>query len=172
MEETAMAAKGNGPFGTLLSTVFTAVVAPVAVSLIIQHVNLGEARTIRKEEARTPTPPPATAKGSSPSADERTHLVAQGIGWTPEEALQDALRNALRTTVTNVVDPTIWARHGDHLFAAILRDNAGLIIGHKDLSITAQSQQGKHYYSRTVSVVIARQLLAERVTTAAANLKE
>jgi hypothetical protein len=167
-----MAAKGNGPFGTLLSTVFTAVVAPVAVSLIIQHVNLGEAGTIRKEPARTPTPPPAIAKDSSPAGDERSQVVSHGIGWTPEEALQDALRNALRTTITNVVDPSIWARHGDQLFAAILRDNARLIVSHKDLSITAESRQGNHYYSRTISVVIASRLLTDRVTTAAANLKQ
>src|SRR5438270_8046271 len=101
MEETAMAAKGHGPFGTLLSAVFTAVVAPITVSLIIQHVNLGEARTVRQEPPR----PAATGKDSAASLDERSQVIAQGIGWTPEEALQDALRNALRTMVTNMLDP-------------------------------------------------------------------
>src|SRR5690242_5696575 len=138
MEETAMAAKQSGPFGTLLSIVFTAVVAPVTVSLIIQNVNLGEARTILHEPARPSAPPSATGKDTPAPLDERSQVIAQGIGWTPEEALQDALRNALRTTVTGMVDPNIWARHGEKLFAAILSDNAGLIVNHKDLRIMAE----------------------------------
>src|SRR5438128_1206770 len=138
-----MAAKGNGPFGTLLSIVFTAVVAPVTVSLIIQNVNLGEGRTLLQEPKRT-------ANDNPPSLDARSQIIVQGIGWTPEEALQDALRNALRTTLTNLVDPTVWARQGQALCKAILRDDAGLIVSHKDLRITAECQQGKQFYSRTI----------------------
>src|SRR5947209_20249318 len=101
MEETAMAAKQSGPFGTFLSIVFTAVVAPVTVSLIIQNVNLGEARTTLQQPARRVPPPEKSAKDSPASLDERSQVIAQAVGWTPEEALQEALRNALRTSVTS-----------------------------------------------------------------------
>ncbi len=163
-----MATKGFGPFGTFFSGIFTAVVAPVTVSLVIQHVNLGEAKSIRQETTQPATPLAVVLPERPVSPPEQSPVIAQGIGWTPEEALQDALRNALRTTVTGMVDANVWARHGQDLFTAILRDSAGLIVSHRDLRFSSDWQQGRQVYSRTVNVVVARQLLCDRLATATA----
>jgi hypothetical protein len=119
--------------------------------------------TTEESKAATPTNP---ATQTPPS---EVRILAQGAGWTPEEARQQALRTAIRTTLSTMVAPETWAGEGERLTQAILSDSAGLVLSAQDLKASEGCQMGRKVYFRTLAVSLARPALAERLTRVAAR---
>src|SRR5262245_4224273 len=107
-----MAAKQGGKFA---SVIFTTIVAPITVSLAVKNLNPdGEPRQERSE--------PLRVSPTSPAVPDR--VLAEGVGLTPEEALQHALRTALRNTLESMLAPDQHARQ--LVIDTILLDVRGL----------------------------------------------
>jgi hypothetical protein len=159
-----MAAKGASCLGAIISTVFTTLIAPIVVSLVTAEGKPNEGKAPAQAQAR------AGAGGAravpSPSA-EIMQVIAQGVGWSPEEAVQDALRNALRSAAAAHFDADTWARQGAALFGALLRETRGLIARYQDLRSGRGLHQGREYYHTTLAVDVARRPLADRLRGAA-----
>jgi hypothetical protein len=157
-----MAAKGASCLGAVLSTVFTTLIAPIVVSIVTAEVKPGE--------GKAPAPGGA-AEGRPRVARDATagsaQVIAQGAGWSPEEATQDALRNALRSAAAGRFDADTWARQGPALFSALLRDTRGLVVCYQGLRSGSAVQQGRQYYYTTLAVDVAQRPLAERLRAAA-----
>ena len=137
-----MAAKRAGLLSRFVTTVSTTVLAPIVVGLVIHRANNLEGRT----EAREPA-----------------GVVVQGVGWSPEEALQDAVRIALRSSVSSMVDDATWDRHGHELVERLLQEGTGHLLDCQDLRCSGDWNNGREFYRRTVTVTVARGPLAQRL---------
>jgi hypothetical protein len=96
----------------------------------------------------------------SPEAEER--VLAQGWGPTAEEAWRDAVRSALRTAVTALVDAHTWARDGRFICASVLGDGQGLVTRCQDLGCTWD----RGAVGREVAVFVARAALVDKLRAA------
>src|SRR5207248_426572 len=107
------------------------------------------------------------ARAVPPPSTELLQVIVQGVGWSPEEAVQDALTNALRSAAAAHFDADTWARQGPALFAVLLRDSRGLIARYQALRSGRGWHQGREYCHTTLAVDMARRPLAERLRGAA-----
>ncbi len=153
-----MAVNSSGCLGPFLTTLFTTVLAPVLVSILTTEV--------KSHNDRPAAPEPGSAPAQATLA-ERTEVIAQGVGWTPDEAVQDAVRNALRSASAALVDPSTWTRQGTALFDVLLRNSQGLVLRCQEVRSGTAWHQGRQYHHRTLAVEVARRLLADRLRTAA-----
>src|SRR5579871_818100 len=104
-----MAAKSTGYCGKILAALFTSVLAPLLVHLVEQDQpfeligsNLVKPAPSPGEGAdRSSAPSRSLPDARSPSAAAMppgakvVHVIARGVGRTPEASLQDALRTGL-----------------------------------------------------------------------------
>ncbi len=88
-----MATKRSGCFRAILSVMFTGILAPVAVNLITTEV--------RPQEEHCPGPRAGHKGRHVPPA----RVIVQGVGWSPDEAVQDGFRKALAAEIAVLVAP-------------------------------------------------------------------
>jgi hypothetical protein len=166
-----MAAKVGGFMGKVLAVVFTSIVAPVVVDLAVRDIH-GEgdsparSSSFQEEMPRPnmPAAPPITS--STPQSGEIACVIAQGVGRTPEEAHQDALRAALRRAIATQVDPNTGTRGGQTLFESVWRDRGGLIQSWKELKSKKEWHLGRSLYHEEVAVRLNYRVLGDRLRAA------
>jgi hypothetical protein len=123
-----------------LALVFTTLVAPIAVNVIVHDLNGDESvparidpALARKEESPSSTdrvsaaPTNLAPPGQSPppmklptsvtiQPDAHIQVIVQSTGRTPDEALQQALRVALYKTIVAEFGADAWTRSGQAIF--------------------------------------------------------
>jgi hypothetical protein len=160
-------------FAKVSAVIFSGVVAPIVVDVTLRDIR-GEAAAAGKERAPshrtvspggrdTPVPPPAPA---AQKMLEVTEVIAQGVGATPTEALQDALRTALHQALAARVDALTWARTGSALYEQVARHGGEVIHGWKELETSKQWRLRGTLHHCAVAVEINRHALAERLHAA------
>jgi hypothetical protein len=155
-----MAAKRSSCRGTILTTLFSTVIAPILVGIVTAELRMNAEKSAAAE---TPTVAAQMVRADAGRASERTQIVAEGVGWSPDEAVQDALRKALRDAAAAQVEPAAWARNGTALFEALLRSSHGLILRYRVLHSGKAWDGGREYYYTTLAVDVARRELGERL---------
>src|SRR5262245_31093382 len=102
------------PKSRLVPMLFTTLVTPILVSLAVRHLssaNLHQAQVrpmpIQKNAGYNPQHSAASSSSLPPVLPKREtiQVIGQGKGRTPSEALQDALRAALRSALTVQAEP-------------------------------------------------------------------
>lgn len=161
-----MAAKKASCFGMILSTAFTSFVAPILVNLILDRCRSQEAAAARPSAAREPAAP---AANPSTLAD-RFWLTAYGVGDIPEEAVRDALRNALRTTIAGLEAGT--HRDSRELLEVAERHSGAIVLRYEVSASWRAWQGGRWAYGETVIVELDRRALRDRLSTASVSRGE
>jgi hypothetical protein len=187
-----MLAKTGQNIGKFLTLVFTTLVAPIAVNVVVQDLNGVEhapARTAgtiaRKEEPTTSSdrgPAASTtlpAPGQSPPPlkpltsttihpDALIRVTVQGTGHTPDEALRQALRIALYKAIVAEFGEDAWARSGQAIFENAWRNIGGIVQSWKTLAVTKEWKQGAALYQVDVTIAVDRGALLTRLGAAPA----
>jgi hypothetical protein len=165
-----MAAKGSGPLTKAVAAILTGVVVPVLVDLAQKNIIDPDARAERGRGEHAPSPGGEAARPAwrpvptkAPRPAEVTHVIARGVGSTPEEAIQDALRAALRQAVAAQADGGTWARGSLALWEDAGRDGGGLVLGWRELRATKEWRLRGALYHTEVEVEVDRNALAERL---------
>lgn len=183
-----MAAKVGGYLGKFLAIVFTSIVAPVMVDLVVRDIHRepnkpNTAQVSSQEDMSRPLeeltpaiapnwqqsqtfscPLPAETETPSPSPSaEVVRVITQGVGRTPGEALQNAFRNALLQAITDRVDTSARARKNPEFFETLLRDSSSLIVGWQELGIKKEWRLKGTLYRQKVAVTVDCHLLADRL---------
>jgi len=156
-----MATTPSSSLGHTTTTVFTAVVAPVLVSVILHCFNMAGSG-------------PVLADGSGKAAslaDTRDILVSHGYGLTPTEARHDALRNALLTAINPAVTPDTPLPDRQAVCEAILREPAKVIVRCEGLGCRNESSFGKARFRDEISVEVARGPLVNQLRKASLPLR-
>jgi hypothetical protein len=157
-----MATKSSS-LGQATTTVFTAVVAPVLVSVILHCINVAGGGPVLADGSKA---------GSTPTlADERDILVSHGYGNTPAEARHDALRNALLAAISPVVSPDTPLPERQAVCEAILREPKKVIVRCEGLGCRNESSFGKAQFREEISVEVARGPLVEQLQKASLPLR-
>jgi hypothetical protein len=173
-----MASKLGGYLSKVLAVVFTSILAPVFVDLVVRDIH-GEGN---KPDA---APPSVQAEAPRPAAEvhptvtvsrkealpspspapgvEVVHVIAEGMGRTPGEALQNAFRTALLQAIADQTDAGRRADGNSDLVDAILRDGGGLIVSWKELGTKKEWRLKGSLYHRQVAVTVDARRLAERL---------
>jgi hypothetical protein len=102
----------------------------------------------------------------APARPEVTQVIVHGVGHTPEEALHDALRTALRQALAAQVDAATWARSGQALFESVLRHSSGLILSCKELGASKEWRLLGALHHKDVAVEMNRRALVDRLRAA------
>ena len=109
----------------------------------------------------TPTP--------SRSANRTSSVTAEGVGATPDDALKDAFRNAVRQVVGAVVDGETLVKNDEIIKDKVLTYSDGFIKSYKEVEDSKRIENGLHRVRITAGVerrnVIAK-LKAANVTVA------
>ena len=148
----------------VIATVFTTVVAPVVVSVIVQSLAV----------AKHPSP---QISGSGMDGPERPTgvrdiVVSEGYGISLEEARQEALRSAVRKVITSITDPTKPAASYQAVCEAAIREPQRVILRCEDLSNGRQGGEGREQYRWELTAEIARGRLAELLRAAHVRVRE
>jgi hypothetical protein len=173
-----MAAKLGGYLSKFLAVVFTSILAPVFVDLVVHDIH-GESNkpdaVPPSVKAETPRPPAevnptitVSRKEAPPSPSpspgvEVVHIIAEGMGRTPREALQNAFRTALLQALADRGDASTWTKGNSDLVDAILRDGNGLIVSWKELGTKKEWRLKGPLYHREVAVTVDGRRLADRL---------
>jgi hypothetical protein len=163
--------------------IFTSVVAPVAVQLIVRDLNGDESAKAPLEQPASQktnlagggdcvvatATPPASPAPSPPPRKEPHHViihpdalikvVVQGTGSTHDDALQQALRMALYKASVAEVGADCWCRRGHAIFEEAWHNTGGIIRTWKTLAVTTVWQSGGWVYLATAAVEVDRQAL-------------
>jgi hypothetical protein len=139
-----MTAKNARVFRGTISTLFTTLVAPITVGLVIHTT----------QPAEKPTDDPVPAAG-------RPHAGGQDIGWTRAGLRRDVGGNGPRTIAARDVDAWLWDRDGPALADAALR-GPRVVLGQTGLGRLQDWPGGEPFYQETVTVTVVRKALAER----------
>ena len=159
-----MAATPSSSLGQTTATIFTAVVAPVLVSVILHCINVAGSGPVHADGS--------DKTGSAPTlADERDILVSHGYGLTPTAARHDALRNALLTAINPAVTPDTPLPDRQAVCEAILREPAKVIVRCEGLGCRNESSFGKAQFRDEISVEVARCPLVEQLRKASLPLR-
>ena len=133
-----MAAKKAGCLGTLFSTLFTSLLAPVVVNVV-------SAVVMTEDNRGTPT---------KVAPKEQTRLTVVGEGRTSEEASEDALRGALRGAIDRLPDADRHGREGEVLLEAALRRRAAVVAGCEETSGWRGWRDGREVCCKTMAVTV------------------
>jgi len=174
----------------VIAVVFTTVMAPVLVSLTVRDLQREDARPcpeVRKplpkkeaprlaSDSRPAQPPspqvvqahrpqcqPGAKPASSPQPLETIQIIVQGVGRTPGEASQDALRTAVGQALAAQVDAETWARSGRAILDVVLRNCGGIILSWKELKATKEWKLTGPWHHREVAVTLDRRALVGRL---------
>lgn len=157
-----MTAKLGGYLSKFFAVVFTTILAPVLVDLVVRDIHGAG----HKPDAAPPSisqkePPPPP----SPSA-EVVHIIVQGMGRTRAEALQNAFRTALLQAIADRNDASARADRNSDRVDAILRDGSGLIVSWKELGTKKEWRLKGSLYHREIAVTVDGRRLTERLRAA------
>jgi hypothetical protein len=157
----------------VLGVVFTSVVAPVLVHIAVhdlQHESDESSRTKPvsakgKEDpaVRQIRGPIEAAPSISPPA-QITQVIVEGVGPTPTESLQKALRAALENAVA--AEPGGWAVVKSPVLLERLMRESGLYRCWKQLSITKEWRLRGSLYHLQVAVELDRTVLVAQLQNA------
>jgi hypothetical protein len=153
-----------------LALVFTSVVAPVAVAIIVHDLKgddaaknpIEQSAAWKEELPRSSGPVPAPGHISIQPA-VLISLKIQGTGRTADEALQQALRTALYEVVVTDFGASCWAQRGQAIFEEAWRNPGGIVRTWKTLAVTMASDQGAQQYHATAAIEVDRQTLLARL---------
>ncbi len=158
-----MTAKLGGYLSKFFAVVFTTILAPVLVDLVVRDIHgAGHKPDATPPAVAQPAPAPPSP---SPSA-EVVHIIVQGMGRTRAEALQNAFRTALLQAIADRNDASARADRNSDLVDAILRDGNGLIVSWKELGTKKEWRLKGSLYHREVAVTLDGRRLAERLRVA------
>jgi hypothetical protein len=160
-------AKLANSFGKLVAVLFTSVVAPILVNVVVKDLN-GEEVTPRAETAAVenvvvrPAPLPAVTEPAPASLQ----VIVEGVGKNPDDAFRDALRTALSRASAAQVDAARWTRFGPALVEDVVRDRDRLVVAWRELSATKEWRLRGTLHHREIAVELNREALAERLQAA------
>jgi hypothetical protein len=100
-----------------------------------------------------------------------TQVIAHGVGRTPDAALQDGLRKALRQALAAQVDAATWARSGHALFDNVLGRGDGLVLGFKRLGASKEWRLLGTLHHQDVAVEVDRQALVAGLKAAQMSVR-
>lgn len=153
----------------LVSTVFTTLVAPILVSLAVRDLTREDAQNPQAGQkhsqqnatqrphssvGRAAAPPPVAEKPATVQA------VGHGTGRTPDEALQDALRNAVHSVAAAHFEPGLTSQQQAALVEVVLRDLQRPILHWQDRGGSSSWKWGGRVYQREVAVTLDARALA------------
>lgn len=123
-------------------------------------------------KTNTPLAPPpstTTAEPADPSSDDDVTqtVVAEGVGLTPEDALKDAFRAAVRQVVGEVVDAETLVKNDEIVRDQILTYSDGFVPQHTKLS--EKSEGG--LFRITIRAVVERRKMEVRLRAANVSLR-
>jgi hypothetical protein len=184
----AMVVKRIQAVGQAIVVVFSSLVAPVAVQMIVRDLNGEETTPARHEQPSSPKvealparvvspglmPVPATTQLPSPVAptpppppalplESLIQSVAQGTGRSPEEALQQAFRIALSRGLASQFDTGTWQRNGQAILDGALRNTSGIVRSWRALSASKEWKLVGSVFHAEVAMEIDRRVLLDRL---------
>lgn len=148
-----MTNKKTAWWGKSAAVLFTSVVAPVFVNLVVRST---------PEAVNSPSVP-AVAFSPVARPAQTVRILASGLGRTPDAALQDAVHTALRQALASLVGAETWARYDSTLCASVLHDMDGLLLGWKDLGVRKEWRARGPVYHREAAVEVNLTALADRL---------
>ncbi len=155
-----MANKQSGCVGTIVTAVFTSVVAPVLVHFVCDRVK-------EPEEVWAPATKAAPCPVLLPPKVEPYKVLAEGVGRTPDEALRDAFQAALHKAAEAVGAETS-AREWQAFCQALPREGKGLARC-EYLKCWRACERGQDVYRQQVVVLVEPKPLLERLKAAGAR---
>lgn len=136
-----MTRKLSAGIGTLFGTAFTSVAAPVLVTLITQAVKIEENTTAPSKEAR---------------------IVVEGIGRTPEEAVSNGLRDAVRAVALSLQTEQGSPRTQIPL-QAVLPESKDVVLRWEERGGRVEAWPDGLIHRKDLVVVVDRVALAQRL---------
>ena len=161
MKETS---RNGGTLAKASASVFTAVFAPVLVSVILQGLDAAKAAVSRFSIAG--------ATSLSGAADSRDIVVSQGQGRTRAAARQDALRAALLRVIVPLLDRSAPDAASQAVCEDILRNPCSVIIRCEDVDCKHEGIEETSCYRQDVLVELAHRPLLDRLRAACLQTKE
>lgn len=158
----------------LVATVFTTLVAPILVSLVVRDLTREDTQNhqagqehSQQNAPQRPYGPEARAAAPSPAAEkpEIVQAVGHGTGRTPEEALQDALRTALRAVADTCFAPRLASQQQAALVEVVLRGPQSPVLRWQDRGGSSSWKWGGRVYEREVAVAVDSRALARCLNT-------
>jgi hypothetical protein len=134
----------------LLTLAFTGVVAPVLVTLITQSVKSHDGPT-----------------SSTPSRAETQRVAVRASGRTPEEALRNGLRDAVRAEITSLRTET--GELPEAVLQTILERSGDLVLCWEEKGGRIEAWPNGFVYHKDLIVTVNRAALAERLKTTHAD---
>ena len=108
-----------------------------------------------------PPPPPANTGDSDPSSARFQIVVAEGLGRKKEDAIQAALKSAVRQAVGVLVTPENLVDHNDKIETAVISESAEFVQKHSKLG---ESRADGFYRVRIKVRIIQSDVVAELKT--------
>jgi hypothetical protein len=148
------------------------------VEIPLDKLSVSDQNHARKAAAKKSASPFVDPGGDSPTfppesttlkADTNTHLViAQGVGTSPREALDDAFREAVRQVVGLVVDAKTLVKNDELIEDKVLTYSDGFVKGYKKLSETRR----KGLVRIKISALVKRRSLVMKLKSANITVKQ
>lgn len=166
-----------------LTLVFTSVIAPVVVSVVVHNLtgddatNVPNAHGASQKTDLPPTaglaitamspgqslPPNNVPSHSTMQPEAHLQVIVQGTGRTPDQALQHALRTALHTVIVGEFGTDCWNRYGQGIFDAAWRNTGRIIRTWKNLAMTMSREQGVPLYQARAAMEVDRESLLAHI---------
>jgi hypothetical protein len=163
---------------------FTSLVAPVLVNMIMMATKRADSALVRcdhlnsakcsapidssgaamnSEAARTQSLANGEGHGTKSQPVEITRIIVRGAGKSPQDALQDALRNGLARAIAAQVGPDAWTKYGQVLLGKVLADSGGLIRSWTEIGTSKELRLRGTLHHIEVAVDVDHHALAARV---------
>jgi hypothetical protein len=140
------------------AAVFSAVLAPIGVFVATQQLSKTDSPPAPAEK---PAAPPRPAR---PPADP-AQVVAEGTGTTPDAALAEAHRNAVREVATRAVPPADRNR-ADRAIDRVAADGDALVRRSEEIGSVRERVMGRTVYWKKVRATVDHKALTDRLRTA------
>ena len=127
------------------------------------------ASTLPKDRSKGANGPPTSADSASSDRPSSTQsadraspseaIVAEGVGTTPDEALKDAFRNAVRQVVGAVVDAETLIKNDEVINDKVLTYSDGFIKKFDEVPGSKKTERGLHR-TKIIAMVERRRVVA------------
>jgi hypothetical protein len=169
-----MAARKSAWAPNLLAAVFTSLVAPILVSVAVRNLEPeGRGVVSRRVAARQQAPSPSerTANLSErvslypppPVVTVTEQVLGSGAGATPDDALRDALRNAVRQCLAARL-PSLASGDADVMSETVLQEGK-TVLRWEERTATTEWMRAVKVYRREMLVTLDSAALDNRVKT-------
>lgn len=146
---------------------FTSIVAPLFVNLAVRNTPEAVSSPAHSEQTASPqlAYPTVSSFVLSPAAPPKqiVRIIASGTGRTTEAALQDAVQKALRQALVSLVGAETLAANDATLYASVLQNVGGVLLGWKDLGGRKEWKARGSFYHEEVAVEVNLTALADRL---------